>query len=69
MSLVQALANAETRAAVAKDGALMIDAEIARKKGLRAAALKAGFKTFKKIRPGIIAEALNHLLLKPIFLL
>jgi hypothetical protein len=62
VSLVNALRDDETRAAVARDGARMIDAEIAGKKGLRAAALKAGFKTFKKIRPGIIADALDHLL-------
>lgn len=62
MSLIAALKDADILGAVAKDGAQMIDAEIAAKRGLRAAALKAGFKTFKRIKPRIIEEALLHLL-------
>ena len=62
MNLSEALNDPVLLKAVAKDGAVMIDADIAGKRGLRAAALKAGFKTVKKIKPGIIEEALGHLL-------
>ena len=62
MTLSSALNDPTLLKAVAKDGAIMIDAEIAGKRGIRAAALKAGFKTVKKIKPGIIEEALGHLL-------
>jgi hypothetical protein len=62
MSLVEALRNPATLQAVAVDGAQMIHDEIGAKRGIRAAALKAGFKTMKKIKPGILEEALSHLL-------
>lgn len=60
--LTTALQDPSVRAAVAADGAALVEQEIAQKRGLRAAALKAGFKTIKKIKPGIIPEAMSMLL-------
>lgn len=62
MSLVQVLADPLKRAAVVADGVLLIEEEVASKGGLRGAALKAGYATVKKLKPGIIAQALTHLL-------
>ena len=62
MSLVEALKDDATLRAVVKDGAQLIEDEIKGKRGLRAAALKTGYKSVKAIAPGIIEEALGHLL-------
>ena len=61
-ALTTALEDPQIRAAVAADGASLVEEEISGKRGLRAAALKAGFKTIKKIKPGIIPEAMSMLL-------
>ena len=50
-----------TRLVVA-DGARMIEEEVNGKGGLSGMALRAGYKTVKAIKPGIIEEALGHLL-------
>ena len=62
MTLVEVLADEVQRRAVARDGALVVDAEVARKTGLRATALKAGYKTVKRLKPGVIEESLYLLL-------
>lgn len=62
MTLVEVLADDVRRRAVAKDGALVVDQEVAKKTGIRAAALKAGYRTVKKLKPGIIEESLFVLL-------
>ena len=60
--LVDVLADPAGRAAVVRDAAALIEAEVAAKRGLRGAALKAGFKAFKAIQPGIIERAVDRLL-------
>ncbi len=47
---------------VVADGVQMIEDEVGSKGGLSGMALKAGYKTVKALKPGIIAEALRHLL-------
>lgn len=62
MSLVEVLADPARRRAVVTDGVQLIEEEVASKGGLSGAALKAGYKTVKKLKPGIIALALEKLL-------
>ena len=62
LSLVDALNDPNVLDAVARDGAVMVEEEIQRKRGLRASALKAGYKTVKKLKPGIIVEVMRRLL-------
>jgi hypothetical protein len=62
MTLVEILQDESRRRAVARDGAVIVDEEVARKRGLRAAALKTGYKTVKKLKPGMIEEAMASLL-------
>jgi len=64
LTLVEVLQDDALRRAAAKDGALLVDAEVAAKKGLRAAALKAGFRTVKAVKPGIIEDSMYSLLPK-----
>ena len=40
----------------------LIDDEVARKKGLRAMALKAGYKVVKGVKPGFVRSAVDHFL-------
>lgn len=61
-TLTELLQDADKRAAVVKDGVRFIEEEVGRKRGLSGVALKGGYKTVKRIRPGIIAAALNKLL-------
>lgn len=62
MTLVEVLQDEARRRAAAKDGAVLVDEEVAAKTGLRAAALKAGFRTVKAIKPGIIQDSMYSLL-------
>lgn len=48
--------------AVVQDGARLIEREVGAKSGLSGMALKAGYKAVKAVKPGIIEEALGHLL-------
>ena len=61
-SLVQALQDDATKKAVIADSVQVIEEEVASKGGLRGAAIKTGFKTVKKLKPGIIAAAVERLL-------
>ncbi|TVQ90118.1 MAG: hypothetical protein EA397_14305 [Deltaproteobacteria bacterium] len=61
-TLTQILHDETRRWAVARDGAQLVADEVASRSGLRAAALKAGFKTIRRLKPGIIEEAMYHLL-------
>lgn len=61
-TLVEVLEDESRRKAVAADGAVIVDEEVAAKKGIRAAALKAGYRTVKAIKPGIVPESLYILL-------
>lgn len=62
MTLVETLEDENKAAAVVVDGAAMIERQVGSKRGLRGMALKAGYKAVKKIRPGIVEEALGSLL-------
>lgn len=62
MSLVEVLRDPARRRAVVADGVRLIDDEVASKRGLSGAALKAGYKTVQKLKPGIVAQALDKLL-------
>lgn len=61
-SLVQTLADPSKRAAIIDDSVKLVDREVASKRGLRAAALKAGYGAVKAIKPGILREAVDKLL-------
>lgn len=62
MTLVEVLQDEGRRRAVARDGAVLVDEEVAAKRGIRAAALKAGYATVKKLKPGMIESAMYSLL-------
>lgn len=62
MTLTEVLTDEGRRRAVARDGAQLVADEVASRSGLRAAALKAGFKTIRRLKPGIIEEAMYALL-------
>jgi len=61
-TLSTALNDPGTKRAVVIDAARIIEEEVASKRGFRGAALKAGFKAFKAVRPGIVAAAVDRLL-------
>jgi hypothetical protein len=50
------------RRVVVSDTVDLIEAEVKSKSGLRGAAIRTGFKTVKKIKPGILPAAVNKLL-------
>ena len=60
--LMRTLADPARRPLVIADASAVIDSEVASKSGLRGMGLKAGYKAFKAIRPGIVPLALERLL-------
>lgn len=62
MSLAAVLSDPTRIGSVVADGVRLIDEEVASKGGLSGAALKAGYRTVQKVKPGIVAEALGRLL-------
>ena len=50
------------RPALIKEAADLINEEVARKSGLSGMALKGGYKVVKKLKPGMIEDAVDHLL-------
>lgn len=62
MSLVEVLRDPARRRAVVADGVRLIEAEVGSKRGISGAALRAGYKTVQKLKPGIVAQALEALL-------
>lgn len=62
ISWADALKDPVRRRALVVDGAKLVESEVASKRGLRAAALKTGFKGFKKIQPGVVESAVDRLL-------
>ncbi len=62
MSLVDVLANPDSKRAVVADSVVLLESEVASKRGLSGAAIRAGFKTMKKVKPGILAQAVDGLL-------
>ncbi len=61
-TLTELLAAPAVRPRVCADCARLIDDEVARKRGLMAVPLKAGFKVIKGLRPGFIPHAVDFLL-------
>ena len=61
-TLTQVLTDPIRRGAVVKDAALLVESEVGSKRGMRGMALKGGYKSVKRIKPGIIEEALEMLL-------
>lgn len=61
-SLVETIKDDTARRAVVEDCVGLLEAEVASKRGLSGVAIKGGFKTVKKMRPGMIPMAMNHLL-------
>lgn len=61
-TLSEALADATRKRAVIADATRIVEEEVAKKSGLRGMGLKAGFKAFQAIKPGIVPSALDKLL-------
>lgn len=60
--LTPLLQDLPRRKALLKDAELVLDQEVASKKGIRGAAVKTTFKVIKSIKPGFVPEALDGLL-------
>lgn len=61
-SLVETLTDSHRKTAVVEDCCSLIDEEVESKSGLTGLAIKAGYKAFKGIRPGLVREAVEELL-------
>jgi hypothetical protein len=61
-ALKDKLLVAGVRPKVVADCVVVVDSEVASKKGLGGAVIKTGYKAFKAIRPSIVKEAVEHLL-------
>ncbi len=61
-SLQDILTADDIRRAVVDDCCQLIEDEVRSKRGMRGMALKAGFKAFKKFKPGALPMAVNNLL-------
>jgi hypothetical protein len=62
VTLVEVLKDPAKKQAVVRDGAQLIDDEVSSRSGLSGMAIKAGYKSVKAIKPGIIEGALHMLL-------
>jgi len=60
--LNRTLADPKKRPVVVADAARIVEEQVAATRGLRGMGLKAGFKAFQKIRPGIVPLAVDRLL-------
>jgi hypothetical protein len=61
-SLKDVLAAEDVRQSVIDDAVRLVDDEVRSKSGVSGLALKAGYKVFKKFKPGIMHEAVDRLL-------
>ncbi len=61
-SLVETIKEDARRTAVVDDCVTLLESEVASKGGFSGVAIKGGYKTVKKMRPGMIPMAMNHLL-------
>jgi hypothetical protein len=61
-SLTEAIADRQRRRTIVDDCVILIDAEVADKRGLGGVAIKAAFKAVKRIRPGMVGMAMDGLL-------
>lgn len=62
MTLASILADPARRARFVREGAAVVEAEVASKGGMTGLALKAGFRAVRGLRPGIVEELLDMLL-------
>lgn len=62
MGLTEVLDDREKSRQVIEDAARILDQEVASKSGLRGMAVKGGYKTVKRLKPGMIMSALGMLL-------
>lgn len=62
MTLVEVLGDPAKKAEVVRDAARLLDDEVAARGGLSGIALKAGYKTVKAVKPGVIESVLQVLL-------
>ena len=60
--LNNALADPTKRPAVVTDAARIVEEQVSAASGFRGMGLKAGFKAFQKLRPGIVPLAVDRLL-------
>ena len=73
MNLADILLAEDKRPLVIEDCKVLLDSEVARKKGISGLAIKGGYKVVKRIKPSLISEAFNDLIddfaarLQPIF--
>ena len=56
------LLDSDRRGAVIDDLNALVDSEVARKSGLSGGVVKAGYAGLKKVKPGIVPEAIDRML-------
>ncbi len=61
-SLSDILTADDVRRRVVDDAARLVEDEVRSKRGVSGLAIKAGFKAFKKVKPGALQMAVNNLL-------
>jgi len=61
-TLVETLRDPERKRAIIMDGVLLIDREVASKRGLSGRFLRAGYRAVRTLAPRFTAMALEHLL-------
>lgn len=61
-TLKDILLNETNRAKVVAEASQLVESEVRNKSGLSGLAIKAGYKTVKAIKPGLITEAVDSLL-------
>ena len=61
-SLVETIRDPAKRSAVLDDCVLLIDAEVASKRGFTGVAVKTAFKSVRSLRPGMIRQSMEALL-------
>ena len=61
-ALTDKLLEAGTRPKVVADCVVLVDGEVAAKKGVTGMIIKTGYKAFKALKPTIVKEAVEHLL-------
>jgi hypothetical protein len=62
VTLTDAMLDPARRERAVADGVRVVDEEVAAKRGLSGAALRAGYAAFCKLRPGITRSAVDRLL-------
>jgi len=61
-TLKEILLSDANRAQVVREAAQLVDSEVGGKKGMSGIAIKAGYKTVKTVKPGLVPEAVDSLL-------